>query len=112
MITFDISCKKDKSDSQPAYISVEYAGSTSISEARSYLATASTGSKILFAGGINGTVAGVSDKVDIYDVGTGQLSESRIMLAVASAGNKIFFGGGFKSNSDPFSNKVDVFELK
>lgn len=73
-----------------------------LSVARSYLAAAGAGNKLVFAGGLTST--GTSSVVDIYDVltqawnssstGAGQLSVARAHLAAASAGNRIVFAGG------------------
>lgn len=69
-----------------------------LSVARTYLAAAAAGTKIIFAGGFNGSR--VLNTVDIYDVTTRSwssgpyLSVPRRYLTGAAAGNKIVFAGG------------------
>ena len=64
------------------------------------MAVASSGNKIVFAGGgcncLNDTL---TDRVDIYDItqnawSTAQLSEARNLISAVAAGEKIFFAGG------------------
>ncbi len=73
-----------------------------LSEARSGMAAAAAGTKVLFAGaafsgaGINGYG---SSRVDIYDAATGtwstaRLSVARSAIAAIAAGGKVFFAGG------------------
>ncbi len=93
-------------------------GAGRLSVPRSDLAAASTGNKIVFAGGRCGSCYGVDDlytarrnasgagctDVDIYDVaaaqwsstatGAGSLSLARDSMAAAGAGSKIVFAGG------------------
>lgn len=69
-----------------------------LSVARANLAAAAAGTKIVFAGGENGSQ--VFDTVDIYDVSTKSwssgpyLSVPRTALAGAATGSKIVFAGG------------------
>ncbi len=65
-----------------------------LSQARSGLAAASVGSKVLFAGGIN--ITATSNVVDIYDDRTGlwsttTLSQARSYLAAAVVGSKVTY---------------------
>lgn len=88
----------------------------SLSVARSFLAGASAGNKILFAGGeetSNYTNHPVYNTVDIYDEQTltqttATLSEARSHLAVVSLGTKAFFIGGKTQNG--FSDKMDIYK--
>ncbi|HET9745487.1 MAG TPA: PKD domain-containing protein [Chitinophagaceae bacterium] len=70
----------------------------SLSQARTRIAVASAGNKIVFAGGYS-DVSGNSSRVDIYDTGSqtwsvAELSEARADIAAVAAGDKIFFAGG------------------
>lgn len=86
-----------------------------LSVARSFLAGASAGNKILFAGGeetSNYANHPVYNTVDIYDEQTltqtaAALSEARSHLAVVSSGTKAFFIGGKTQNG--FSDKMDIY---
>lgn len=93
--------------------------STTLSTTRSEIATASVGSKIIFAGGVkNYNSSGepiVSNVADIYDAATGTwstatLSVARTGIAVAVVGNKAFFAGGYSWLPTPiYYNTVDVY---
>jgi hypothetical protein len=70
---------------------------TTLSEARFWLASTSSGELVFFAGGYNST--GPSNRVDIYNVTSGSwttatLSIPRYQLAATSSQNLVFFGGG------------------
>jgi N-acetylneuraminic acid mutarotase len=80
-----------------------------LSQARSEIAVAAAGGKILFAGG------GGSTRVDIFDVASNswsiaELSSVRAWIAAVASGNKIFFAGGqyLSGNS---SNEVDIYDV-
>lgn len=100
------------------YSPLTYVGSASLSESRSYLASAYTGNKAMFAGGLN--IVGnnlVTDTVDLYDEGTGEwtvthLSEPRYALSGAAAAGKIIFAGGFDNTHDTgvYTNRVDIYD--
>ena len=89
-----------------------------LSQARSGMAIASAGNKILFASG-GGTVYadGPSSRVDIYDLttqawATAQLSVARSGIGTIAAGNKIFFAGG--DNNEFFTNyysAIDIYDV-
>ena len=85
-----------------------------LSEARTKIAVASAGNKILFAGGQ--TSAGApSSTVDIYDIttqlwSTTQLSVARYDIAAISAGNKIYFAGGISTNY-ALSSRIDIYDV-
>jgi hypothetical protein len=70
-----------------------------LSKARWYMAVASAGGKILFAGGYSTAEPNGSSRVDIYDIAsntwsTTELSQPRYDITAIAAGNKIFFAGG------------------
>jgi len=73
-----------------------------LSQVKEYMAVASAGNKILFAGGVTGYPYIQSTRVDIYDFttqswSTAELSQARSGMATAVLGNRIFFaGGGFQ----------------
>ncbi|MEO6868806.1 MAG: kelch repeat-containing protein [Ginsengibacter sp.] len=88
--------------------------SGNLSMARMYMAVASAGNKIVFAGGE--TNAGVSSTVDIFDVSsntwsTTQLSEARSKIAAVVLGKKIYFGGG-QTGQDEYSSRVDIYDTE
>jgi hypothetical protein len=88
-----------------------------LSQARSGMAVASAGNKIVFAGG-GGTLYadGPSAKVDIYDVAAqawsaARLSDARSGMGAVSAGNKIFFAGGDDNFVFPsYYAVVDIYD--
>jgi hypothetical protein len=92
-------------------------GITALSEARWYLAGASAGNVVFFAGGEGED--GVSIAVDAYEVDeegnvtkltdVDALSEARWYLAGASAGNVALFAGG--EGEDGVSNAVDAYKV-
>ena len=86
-----------------------------LSEARTKIAVASAGNKILFAGGQTSGGA-PSSTVDIYDIttqlwSTTQLSVARYGIGAISAGNKIYFAGGVSPNVDTPSSRVDIYDV-
>jgi len=92
----------------------------SLSQARTGIAAASAGNKIVFAGGYS-FISGIStnhSRVDIYDMGTqtwsiAELSVPRSDIAAVVAGNKIFFAGGRAETSlDTFEyySTVDIYD--
>ncbi len=94
-----------------------------LSKGREYLAAATLGNKVFFAGGTSWETDAsgystwvTSNVVDIYDNSTNtwttdNLSESRSDLSATAAGNKIYFAGGYKG---PFttnlSKTIDVYD--
>ena len=86
-----------------------------LSEARTMVAVASAGNKILFAGGQT-TLGTLSSTVDIYNLtsqswSTAQLSVARSGMAAISAGNKIYFAGGYTGNIDTPTTRIDIFDV-
>jgi hypothetical protein len=99
-----------------------------LSEARSGIAIAAAGNKILFAGGWPANpLAPASATVDIYDVmtsqwSTAQLSGGRINIGTAVMGNKIYLAGGgitqpnslggyeYGNTTTSTSSKVDIYD--
>jgi N-acetylneuraminic acid mutarotase len=95
-----------------------------LSQARTGMAVASAGNKIVFAGAsLSGAPAsGVpvygSSIVDIYDFATqtwstGELSKVRSDIAAVAAGNKIFFAGGRLGDgaNDQLFSTVDIYDV-
>jgi hypothetical protein len=85
---------------------------TTLSQARTLLASSSIGEIVAFGGGRDGSTE--SSVVDMLNVTsniwfTASLSQLRSWLASTSSTNKIFFGGG-NSSSGP-SDVVDIFEM-
>jgi N-acetylneuraminic acid mutarotase len=81
-----------------------------LSQARSGMAVASAGNKILFAGG------GGLARVDIYDIttqswSTAELCVGRYAIATVAAGNKIFFGGGEYGDGTWPVDSVDIYDV-
>lgn len=85
-----------------------------LSTARAGLATASAGSKILFAGGWE--PGAHSTRVDIYDTitriwSTAELSEAlRDGMVAASVGSKIFFAGGGDNDWFDMTSRIDIYD--
>lgn len=87
-----------------------------LSQARYELAATSVGNVAMFAGGwrmigCNGTV---TNRVDIYDVGSGTwstaaLTIARGSLAATTVGSKAMFAGGSASGGDV--DRVDIYDL-
>ena len=85
-----------------------------LSQPRYLLATATVGTKAIFAGGDAGRNGGTTT-VDIYDGftnswTTANLSMARNSLAGAAAGDKALFGGGFTSGIGTDKNRVDIYD--
>lgn len=131
---FTNSCTKDKVGVNPSptptptptptpvpgpgrqHINVQLIPTGSLSQARSSIAVASAGNKILFAGGsISQSVH--SSRVDIYDISTsswstGELSQARVGIASAVLDKKIFFAGGDGSGQTTVSSRVDIYNTE
>ena len=91
----------------------------SLSKKRDYVAAATAGNKILFAGGV-GAGQDISSRVDIYDISTqtwstAELSEARSVIGAATVGNKVLFAGGAKNyDYDGWYNstrRVDIYDV-
>ncbi len=88
---------------------------STLSQTRTYVAVASAGNKILFAGGyIPGTPLSYSSRVDIFDITTNswttaELSQARGGVIPAVLGNKIFFAGGY-DQSGFGSSRMDIYD--
>lgn len=97
---------------------IEYSGTAQLSEARTQLAAAGTGNRIVFAGG-NTNSGNNSTVADIYDVSTNtwttaQLSQARAGLAAAATGNKIVFAGGDQGAGGfgaVYYKAVDIYDV-
>ena len=90
-----------------------------LSLSRPFVAVASVGNKILFAGGAMGTLPIVATtRVDIYDIvsqgwSTAELSAPRWNIATVTAGTKVFFAGGVyydDGDNGISTNVVDVYD--
>ena len=87
-----------------------------LSIARSEMAVASAGDKLLFAGGAN--QSGLSSRVDIYDMtlqtwSTAELSLPRTAITAIASDNKILFAGGL-GNQTPqsaYTSRVDIYDI-
>jgi len=88
-----------------------------LSQARSFIAVASAGNKILFAGGVvGGNVYKESSRVDIYDISankwsTAELSVARHRIAAVANGNKVFFAGGEIGDVTFPIDVVDIYDV-
>jgi hypothetical protein len=86
-----------------------------LSEARSKIAVASAGNKIVFAGGR--TAQGrPTATVDIFDIttqawSTAQLTIPRYGIAAIAAGNTIYFAGGISPSPDTPSSRIDIYDV-
>ncbi|MEO7292369.1 MAG: kelch repeat-containing protein, partial [Ginsengibacter sp.] len=87
-----------------------------LSETRNAMAVASSGNKILFAGGYTG--AGPSSRVDIYDIttntwSTAALSKARYDISAAALNNKIYFAGGSTDgpNRTGALSTIDIYDV-
>lgn len=87
-----------------------------LSQTRFRIAVASSGNKVLFAGGNlpDGSYSLGTSRVDIYDRvtntwSTAELSQGRGGMATVVLGNKIFFGGGYKDGNRT-SSRVDIYD--
>jgi fibronectin-binding autotransporter adhesin len=96
---------------------------SNLSVARCSLAAASTGTKVVFAGGYPaGYVApnSYSNVVDIYDTVSGTWSTStlpgggRVDIGAAASGQKIYFAGGrshdWWNGHTAYSNAIDIYD--
>ncbi len=91
-----------------------------LSVPRYYVAAATAGNKIVFAGGHEGGIK-LSSRVDIYDTSTqtwsiAELSEARTGIGAVTVGNKILFAGGAKNfNYDDgwynLSTRIDIYDV-
>lgn len=89
-----------------------------LSIAREGIAVASSGNKILFAGGYSGNSTSswqYYSIVDIFDVSlntwtTTELSQARWGMATAILGSKIFFAGGV-SGAGTYTSRVDIYDV-
>jgi len=84
----------------------------SLSQARDFVCSTSSGNKVFFAGGDLG--ASRSNVVDIYDNGTGlwttsTLSIARRSLTAAVLGQKVYFSGGYTGSTS--TNRVDIYDI-
>jgi hypothetical protein len=83
-----------------------------LSQARSDIAVASAGNKIVFAGGA------ISSRVDIFDITTNswttaELSQGRKRIATAVLNKKIYFAGGITGETPRyFSSRVDIYDTE
>lgn len=81
---------------------------------RGGIKAATTGNKILFAGGWSNNQT--SDQIDIYDVitnkwSTARLSEAAEVTGATTIGNKVFFVKSFGGLGDPiYSKQVDIYD--
>jgi len=85
-----------------------------LSQGRTGITVASTGNKILFAGGVNFS-SGLS-RVDIYDLttntwSTAELCTGRYNISSVAIGNKIFFAGGETSDGTWPVDSVDIYDV-
>ncbi len=81
---------------------------TTLSEARVYVSAVTTGNKIYFAGGINGSNA-TTKRVDVYDNTTNSwstfnLQEPKAAMSSIIVGNKIYWAGGVNENRHDNNN--------
>jgi hypothetical protein len=86
------------------------------------LSAAATDSKVFFAGGIyhfsngnGGWAAGMSDLVEMYDIGSGtwtetKMSEAKVGLAAATLDNKVYFAGGHLGGYN-MSDKIEIYDI-
>lgn len=93
----------------------------SLSQARYFIAVASAGDKIFYAGGRTGQYGSWINlyTIDIFNTVTNtwsinSLSEARFDIGAIAAGNKIFFAGGRKDvngNQTAVTSTVDIYDL-
>jgi hypothetical protein len=89
---------------------------TELSEARTSLAAASIGNKIMFAGGSGSNTGGFSKRVDSYNSNTDQwsidsISEARSGLVASTLGTKVFLAGGWIGGVPPvYSDRIDIYD--
>lgn len=84
-----------------------------LSQARIEMVTATAGTKLLFAGGLEASNF-ISTRVDLYDFvsntwSTAELSKVRQGITAASVGNKIFFAGGGTFDDGEYT-RVDIYD--
>jgi len=85
-----------------------------LSEKRMALVSATTGGKILFAGGM--TTSAYSSRVDIYDLATNTWSTAELTqparqgMVAATVGNKILFAGGGDNDNGGTTSRVDIYD--
>jgi hypothetical protein len=95
-----------------------------LSKARSFMAVAAAGNKIVFAGGQTDSAYPSemwgSSRVDIYDISTNtwstaELSVPRFGIGAIAAGNKIFFAGGTSGllgdPTETYYSTVDIYDV-
>ena len=87
-----------------------------LSQARTWLAATTVGSKIIFAGGQSENNGPPTDVVDIYDAetdtwSTAKLSQARYILSATTLGNKALFAGGSTSQYIK-SDVVDIYDAE
>ncbi|HEX5654019.1 MAG TPA: PKD domain-containing protein [Chitinophagaceae bacterium] len=85
-----------------------------LSQGRTKMAVASSGTKLFFAGGHNSDE--MYDNVDIYDVVTNSwtlahLSEPKSHVAAAAVGDKVFFAGGLTEGFWNQTGVVDIYDI-
>ena len=89
---------------------------------RKFIATASSGDKIFFAGGSSQDGTQFFSAVNIYNYNTGdwstaELSEPRIDIGAITTGNKVLFAGGTGNEVSPwdydidFSTRMDLYDV-
>lgn len=90
---------------------------TNLSQPRAFIAAATVGNKVFFAGGEQEWPRPVSDRVDVYDIVTdtwsnASLSVQRNGLTAVAANNKIFFAGGSNQlrGTNNVTNIIDVYD--
>ena len=101
----------------PNMINAQLIPAGNLSQARSNIRVASSGNKIVFAGGY--ISPGIySSRVDIFEITTNtwttaELSEPRKGIAVAVLGKKIYFAGGEKGiHPISFSSRVEIYDTE
>jgi hypothetical protein len=111
------SCGDNRTEVQARLIPVG-----ALSKPRWFMAVASAGNKILFAGGYSANEVNGTSRVDIYDIATNtwstaELSKPGYNIIAIAAGNKIFFaGGGYgtylpNGNNNPTGySTVDIYD--
>jgi hypothetical protein len=88
---------------------------TTLSEARAFIASTSLNELVFFGGGDNGSGAGPTNQVDICNATSGSwttatLSLPRRRLAATSLKNVVLFGGGWNGVSTYYNN-VDIYNV-
>ena len=114
------SCDSDVgfSDVVDLYNSADGAWSTTkLSEARSFLAATTHGTKAFFGGGDISGAPFVSKRVDIYDAATGawsmtDFSSARTQLVAAASGRAVLFYGGSNRDKLNMRNTIDMYDVE